>query len=63
MQRIGELQNSGWVRAELDPDEVRRQLFGAVYAAAMALLADASPAERERQLAELDALLEEMSAG
>ena len=61
MQRIPALQDMGWVRGDLDPDDVRRQLFGAVYAAVLALLADPSRDEQERQLVALDALLDSIA--
>lgn len=56
--RIEEFQRRGWVCAELDPDEVRRRLFSIVYASALALLADPSAEERDRQLAAVDRVLD-----
>lgn len=62
LQRIGEFQARGWVRPELDPEEVRRRLVSGVYASALALLADSSPEEELRQLAAIDQMLVEMAA-
>jgi len=50
------------VRTDLDPDDVRRQLVSAVYAAVLALLADSSAQEQRRQLASIDALLDGLSS-
>ncbi len=54
---IASLQERGWVRDDVDPDDVRRRLLGAVLAAAVALLADPSEDEQQRQLATIDDLL------
>lgn len=62
IEQIGELQERGWVSPELDPGEVRRRLFAAVYGAALALLADPSREEQQRQLAAIDELLESLAA-
>jgi len=62
LERIGMLQDLGWVRPELEPDDVRRKLVGTVHAAAIALLADPSPEEQSRQLAVVDELLESLAA-
>ena len=59
--RIEDFQARGWVRRDLDVKEVRRRLFSAVYAAALALLADDSAGEQEAQLAAIDRLLEEIA--
>ena len=59
--RIEEFQERGWVRRDLEAQEVRRRLFSAVYAAALALLADGSETEQAAQLAVIDRLLEELS--
>ena len=58
LEDIGALQERGLIRADLEPADVRRQLFATVYAAALALLADPSPEEQRRQLDGLDKLLE-----
>lgn len=60
--RIAEFQSRGWIREGLDAEDVRRRLFSAVYAAALALLADDSPQEERRQLAAIDELLEAIAA-
>jgi DNA-binding CsgD family transcriptional regulator len=60
--RIALFQEGGWLRPEADPDEVLRQLVAAVHAAALALLADPSPEEQRRQLADIDELLESLAA-
>jgi len=60
-RRIGSLQDLGWVRGDLDVDDVRRRLFAAVYAASMALLADTSAEEQARQLETLDALIDSIA--
>lgn len=62
LQRIGEFQRRGWIASDLPPEEVRRQLASAVYAAVMALLAEPSPDEERRQLAAIDRLLEELAS-
>ena len=59
--RIRDLQARGWIHEDLDTGEVRRRLFSAVYAAALALLADTAPEEQQRQLAVIDRLLEEIA--
>ena len=55
--RIASLQEKGWVREDLGTEEVRRRLFAAVHAAAVALLADPSEDEQQRQLATIDEVL------
>ncbi len=60
--RIGEAQTLGWIRPDLDVEDVRRQLFSAVSAAVLALLADGSPQEQEEQLAAIDRLLEAIAS-
>lgn len=62
LDRIGLFQDGGWVRKELDAEDVRRQLFAAVYASALVLLADTSEDEQKRQLAAIDDLLESLAA-
>ncbi len=62
LSRIASLQESGWVRTDLDADEVRRRLAERIYAAAVGLLADPSPEEERRQLAMMDELLESLAA-
>jgi DNA-binding CsgD family transcriptional regulator len=62
LDRILGFQDAGWLRADLDPDETRRRLVGVVHGAALALLADPSPEEKRRQLAEVDAVLESLVA-
>lgn len=61
VQRIAALQEEGWLKPELDPEEIRRRLFTAVFAAGGALLADPSPEEQTRQLAMIDELLASMA--
>ena len=60
--RIEAFQKEGWVRPDLDPDEVRRRMVGAVSAAVLALLADPSPEEQKRQLEAIDSMLESLAA-
>ena len=55
------LQEEGWLRPELDPEDIRRRLFTAVFAAGGALLADPSAEEQDRQLAMIDELLASMA--
>jgi DNA-binding CsgD family transcriptional regulator len=62
LARIAHLQQEGWLRQDLDPDDVRHRLVSAVHGAAMALIADPSPAEERRQLALIDELLDSMIA-
>ena len=59
--RIASLQEKGWVRDDLDPDEVRWRLFAAVHAAAVALLSDPSDDEERRQLTTIDELLSSLA--
>jgi hypothetical protein len=61
LRRIRDFQAKGIVRSDIDPEDVRRRLFSAVYSAVLALLADSSPEEENRQLAAIDRLLEEIS--
>jgi DNA-binding CsgD family transcriptional regulator len=60
--RIEDFQARGWIREELDSQDVRRRLFSAVYAAVLGLMADDSPEEERRQLATIDRLLEEIAS-
>ncbi len=55
--RIASLQQQGWMRDDLDIEDVSRRLFAAVRAAAFALLADPTEEEQQRQLATIDELL------
>jgi DNA-binding CsgD family transcriptional regulator len=56
--RISDYQARGWIRPELDAEDVHRELVAAVHAAVMALLANDSPEEQRRQLAAIDRVLE-----
>ena len=61
IRRIGEFQARGWIRPDLDLEDVRRRLFSAVYAAALTLLANGLPEEEQRQLAAIDRMLAEIA--
>ena len=62
LERIGDFQARGWVRRDLDPEDVRRRLFSVVYAAVLAILAAPTLEEERRQLAEIDRVLGSIAA-
>jgi hypothetical protein len=62
LERSMDFQTRGWIRKDLGPEEVRREIFSAVHAAVLAILAASTPEEERRQLAAIDRVLESLAA-
>ena len=62
IHRINDFQSQGWIRADLDPEDVRKRIFSVVYSAVLSILAAPGPDEERRQLAVVDRLLESIAA-
>ena len=59
---IESLQELGFLRKDLEPDEVQRQFSNAIMAATLAILVDPSPEEVERQISTMGDLIDSFSA-